>query len=215
MPDMTEKVPTWTFRAPCGVADPSPGQVAHTSGHVEKSGDTVSKLYDTSDAFQPERAILVGIQLGMQTDEESEDSLAELAALADTAGAEVVASHSQQRATPDPTYYIGKGKVEEIAEDVEDREADLIIFDEGPLAGPGQERGEDHRCSRAGSKRHHPRYLRRTRADARSAAAGRACTARVPAAQADARVDPPGTPGGHRRRGRRWRQGPHRPARTR
>ena len=90
----------------------------------------MSKLYDTSDAFEPERAILVGVQIGFQTDEDAEDSLKELAALADTAGAVAVGFHTQKRNTPDPTWYIGKGKVEEIAEDVEDLEADLIIFDE-------------------------------------------------------------------------------------
>lgn len=85
--------------------------------------------YTTADDFVPERALLVGVQLGQETDEEMGESLAELAALADTAGVEVVSTHVQRRQAPDPTYYIGSGKVETIAADVAAKQADLIIFD--------------------------------------------------------------------------------------
>ncbi len=89
----------------------------------------MSKLYDTSDDYLPERAVLVGVRVGSQSDEDASESLRELEALADTAGVEVVSVHTQSRGAPDPKYFMGKGKVEEIAQDVEAREADVVIAD--------------------------------------------------------------------------------------
>ena len=71
----------------------------------------MTELYETADAFEPERAVLVGVQFDHQSDEDAEDSLAELAALADTAGASVVAVHQQRRSAPDRATYVGSGKV--------------------------------------------------------------------------------------------------------
>ena len=102
------------------------------------------ELYETSEAFEPERAILVGVQLAHQSDEDAEDSLEELSALADTAGAVIAATHLQRRLAPAPTYYIGSGKVEEIAGDVERHEADLVIFDEE--LSPAQARNVERKC---------------------------------------------------------------------
>ena len=69
-----------------------------------------------------EKAVLMGI--------ESEESLEELARLAETAGAEVVGSFLQKRDKPDTAMYIGKGRAEELARDCQALEADLCIFDE-------------------------------------------------------------------------------------
>lgn len=69
-----------------------------------------------------ERAVLMGI--------ESEESLEELARLAETAGAEVVGSFLQHRDKPDTAMYIGKGRAEELARECQALEADLCIFDE-------------------------------------------------------------------------------------
>ena len=69
-----------------------------------------------------EKAVLMGI--------ESEESLAELARLAETAGAEVVGSFLQHRDKPDTAMYIGKGRAEELARECQALEADLCIFDE-------------------------------------------------------------------------------------
>lgn len=104
----------------------------------------MNRFYDTSEAFRPERAILVGVQLGHEADDDAEDSLQELAALADTAGAVVVAHHTQRRPAPDPTYYIGSGKVAEIAEDVKRYDADLIIVD--AELSPAQARNVEREC---------------------------------------------------------------------
>ena len=69
-----------------------------------------------------ERAVLMGI--------ESEDSLAELARLAETAGAEVVGSFLQKRGRPDGALFIGTGRAEELARDCQALEADICILDE-------------------------------------------------------------------------------------
>jgi GTP-binding protein HflX len=59
-----------------------------------------------------------------------EDSLDELALLADTAGLEVVGQTTQKLATPNPKTYIGSGKVEEVKALVEEFQADMILFDD-------------------------------------------------------------------------------------
>ena len=69
-----------------------------------------------------EKAVLMGI--------ESEESLEELARLAETAGAEVVGFFLQHRDKPDTAMYIGKGRAEELARECQALEADLCIFDE-------------------------------------------------------------------------------------
>ena len=69
-----------------------------------------------------EKAVLMGI--------ESEESLAELRRLAETAGAEVVGSFLQKRSKPDGALFIGKGRAEELARECQALEADLCIMDE-------------------------------------------------------------------------------------
>ncbi len=76
-----------------------------------------------------QKAILVGTVLDRDSVFEEEESLKELARLADTAGASVIDLIVQRRARPDATYFIGKGKVEELALAVADSRADLVIFD--------------------------------------------------------------------------------------
>ena len=78
-----------------------------------------------------ERAFLVGIEI---RDQESlltlDDSLAELALLADTAGLDVVGQATQRLDHPNPQTYIGAGKVEEVHMLAEEVQADVILFDE-------------------------------------------------------------------------------------
>jgi len=59
-----------------------------------------------------------------------EEHLQELARLADTAGAEVVGSLTQQLDRPHPGTYLGKGKVEELRQLAQDRGATLVLFDD-------------------------------------------------------------------------------------
>ena len=96
------------------------------------------ELYDTRTPNPPSRAILVGIKLRDNSMHETEESLQELQQLAETAGIEVVCETIQPRNTPNPTYFIGEGKVEELKPLIEELDADAVIFDEE--LSPGQNR---------------------------------------------------------------------------
>ena len=78
-----------------------------------------------------ERAILVGLELTGDDPEQSLYSLEELAQLADTAGAEVLAQVVQKRPRPDAATFLGKGKVEELAGLCRESGADLVIINRG------------------------------------------------------------------------------------
>ena len=78
-----------------------------------------------------ERAFLVGVELFQQnTFLPLEDSLAELALLADTSGLEVVGELTQKLDRPHVKTYIGPGKVEELRLLVEETTSQVIIFDD-------------------------------------------------------------------------------------
>jgi GTP-binding protein HflX len=77
-----------------------------------------------------ERCILVGVSTRTVSRQEAEEYLDELALLADTAGAEVVARMIQDRDRLDPATFIGKGKVEEIRSLVVSQKIPLVIFDD-------------------------------------------------------------------------------------
>lgn len=84
-----------------------------------------------------ERVVLVGIY---ESDEDAaENSLHELAALAETAGSQVLDGVLQRRMAPDPATYLGSGKARELAQIVAADRADTVIVD-GELA-PSQRRG--------------------------------------------------------------------------
>jgi GTP-binding protein HflX len=76
-----------------------------------------------------ERIVMVGVSFPDATDEDTDASLDELAALIDTAGADEVARLVQRRDHPDHTWYIGKGKAEELRELCYEVDADTVVFD--------------------------------------------------------------------------------------
>src|SRR4051812_32571940 len=80
-------------------------------------------------ASSTERAALVGLVLRRSTRLDAEHSLNELAGLAKAAGASVVMKMIQERPTPDPSTFIGSGKLEELAKECTRFSADLVIFD--------------------------------------------------------------------------------------
>lgn len=77
-----------------------------------------------------ERAIAVGVGNRTYTREESLEHLDELAFLAETAGADVIAKIYQDRDRPDGATAVGKGKLEEIKEIIEEDNVVLVIFDD-------------------------------------------------------------------------------------
>ncbi|WP_110183061.1 GTPase HflX [Nocardioides solisilvae] len=89
-----------------------------------------------------ERVVLVGVWTEGSV-EDAENSLAELALLAETAGAEVLDAIYQRRQKPDPATYVGRGKVDGLREIVAATGADTVICD-GELA-PSQLRNLEDR----------------------------------------------------------------------
>jgi GTP-binding protein HflX len=94
------------------------------------------KMHDIEPVPAPRQRVVLA---ALEDPERSwEESLDELARLADTAGGQVMAVVSQRRDTPDPRTYLGKGKVEEIQALLERADASLLIID-GELS-PSQQR---------------------------------------------------------------------------
>lgn len=81
-------------------------------------------------ARKPERAILVGVDLQERAAWPIEQSMAELARLAETDGAVVVYQMTQRLSSPVPRTFIGKGKTEELVSLVRNLDADVVIFDD-------------------------------------------------------------------------------------
>ena len=76
-----------------------------------------------------ERAVLVGAYLRARDSNNRIDNLAELTALAESAGAIIVDRLQQKIPRIHPATYIGKGKAEHLLEKVQKSRADLVIFD--------------------------------------------------------------------------------------
>ena len=89
---------------------------------IEESDRIVGWEDEQKNPHVKERAVLMGI--------ENEESLQELARLADTAGAEVVGMFLQKRDKPDTALFIGKGRADELTRQAQALEADMVIFDE-------------------------------------------------------------------------------------
>ncbi|MEJ7801957.1 MAG: GTPase HflX, partial [Candidatus Limnocylindria bacterium] len=85
-----------------------------------------------------ERAFLIGLDDPGDHRWPVERSLAELAALAETAGATVVGSASQRRPAPDPVWYFGKGRAAELLDEKAASDFNVLIVDD-ELA-PNQQR---------------------------------------------------------------------------
>lgn len=110
------------------------GQAVHT---IEKILAKKTGSHDLTEA--PERALLVSLSWGENKSRwTAEDSIQELGQLAETAGAVVVGRFLQSRPKPDPVYFIGKGKVQELSLFAQQEDVDLCIFDDD--LSPAQQR---------------------------------------------------------------------------
>lgn len=92
----------------------------------------------TETGRKQERAVLVGLVTKDQSIDELEEYLAELAFLAETAGAITVKTFIQRLPGPDKATFVGKGKLAEISEFCKENNIDLIIFDDE--LSPSQQR---------------------------------------------------------------------------
>jgi GTP-binding protein HflX len=90
-----------------------------------------------------ERAILVEVAVGERL---SQDQIDEFEELALSAGATICASLTGSRQSPNPRFYIGSGKVEELGALVKEHDADLVLFNHE--LSPSQERNleQELRC---------------------------------------------------------------------
>ncbi len=77
-----------------------------------------------------DRAVLVGLIQKDQTEAQANEYLDELAFLADTAGASAVKRFTQKLPHPDSRTFVGKGKLEEIRQYVQQHSIPLVIFDD-------------------------------------------------------------------------------------
>src|SRR6195256_1626391 len=87
-------------------------------------------MFETRPKKNHERALLIGLEKQGVSKWDLQDSLDELAELANSAGAEVVDTITQKLQKPTAPYYIGKGKAEEIKHSFQDREVTSVIFDD-------------------------------------------------------------------------------------
>lgn len=114
-------------------AEPSVGELAlEDRSALKRVAGLSTELADVSEVeyrqLRLERVVLVGVWTeGSAADADA--SLAELAALAETAGSEVLEGVIQRRDKPDPSTYIGSGKAAELREVVVATGADTVICD--------------------------------------------------------------------------------------
>ncbi|MDG3011446.1 GTPase HflX [Rhodococcus sp. D2-41] len=113
--------------------DPSVGELQlEDRSSLKRVAGLSTELTDVTEVeyrqLRLERVVLVGVWTS-GTAAQAEASLAELAALAETAGSEVLEGLIQRRDKPDASTYIGSGKAEELREVVQATGADTVICD--------------------------------------------------------------------------------------
>jgi len=112
---------------------PIPRKRPHIPTPAERPDDegTVREARPRSTKARQERAFLVAVDSGPRPGAmTTEESLQELARLVRTAGGWVSGSTSQRRPHPDPAYYVGTGKVEEIAAAQAETDYSMVVFDD-------------------------------------------------------------------------------------
>jgi GTP-binding protein HflX len=83
-----------------------------------------------STTAEKETAVLVALITQQQNEQKVNEYLDELAFLAETSGAITLERFTQRTDKPDVTTFVGKGKLEEIAQYVKEHEVDMVIFDD-------------------------------------------------------------------------------------
>ena len=88
------------------------------------------RVEPTGTAPPEERAALIGVGMDGRADDAELPVFDELAELARTAGARVVLRFYQRKANPESSSYLGSGKMQELAKEVKDTGATLVIADD-------------------------------------------------------------------------------------
>ncbi|MCM0620172.1 GTPase HflX [Nocardioides bruguierae] len=127
--------------------DPTTGAMELAERHqLRRVASLRTELEDITEVeyrqLRLERVVLVGVWTSGSA-QDAENSMAELALLAETAGSEVLEALYQRRTSPDPATYIGRGKTDALKEIVAVTGADTVICD-GELA-PSQLRNLEDR----------------------------------------------------------------------
>ncbi|NBX70783.1 MAG: GTPase HflX, partial [Actinobacteria bacterium] len=112
-------------------AEPNDGELdLEARAALRRVAGLGTELQDISEVeyreIRLERVVLIGVW-SEGTYEQSTRSMGELAALAETAGSQVLDALIQRRDRPDPATYLGSGKLQELRQIVEDTEADTVI----------------------------------------------------------------------------------------
>ena len=89
-------------------------------------------------SMEQEKAILVGLKKKPLTGQIKADTLDELESLAESAGARVEGRITQDVKVIDPAFFIGRGKVADVEQLIQERSANLVIFDDD--LSPAQQR---------------------------------------------------------------------------
>ena len=108
-----------------------------TTGHRGAFGEFGGEAGGFIDRAYRERIVLVGVITPPLSTVDVEESLDELARLADTAGADAVHRVMQRRDGIDPATYVGRGKALEIRDVSEEYDADTVVFDD--VLSPAQQ----------------------------------------------------------------------------
>src|SRR6266513_4567303 len=120
-----------------------------TSGSSPRDHANVSSrpgMIETKPKKRAERALLIGLEQDGVSKWDLRDSMEELRELANSAGAEVVDTVTQQLPKPTAPFYIGKGKAEAIKESVQSRGVTSVIFNDE--LSPAQGRNLENLLSR-------------------------------------------------------------------
>ena len=89
-------------------------------------------------AKEKEKVVLVGVIMGRQTEDIVKEYLDELEFLVDTAGGVTLRRFTQKLDKPDKATFVGKGKLEEVKEFIQENEVDILVFDDE--LSPSQQR---------------------------------------------------------------------------
>ncbi|MBY0360055.1 MAG: GTPase HflX [Candidatus Obscuribacterales bacterium] len=117
----------WKVLPPCTVREAENEEFDKVISALEDEFKRVAPRFPIADG--EERAVLVGLIQEGQDSWQIEDELDELSQLARTAGATVRGRLTQARLQPDPKFFLGSGKVQELALQIQELGANLVVID--------------------------------------------------------------------------------------